>query len=40
MEVAIEFVSGLAIGFGLLYVILGAYVFFGSSSPNLALVLR
>jgi hypothetical protein len=29
-------VSGLAVGFGLLFIVLGAYVFFGISLPTLA----
>jgi hypothetical protein len=38
MEVTIEFVAGLAAGFGFLYLILGGYVFFTISLPNLGLL--
>jgi hypothetical protein len=35
-DIIVELVSGLAVGFGLLYLVLGAYVFFGISLPTLA----
>jgi hypothetical protein len=35
-DITVELVSGLAVGFGLLYLVLGAYVFFGISLPTLA----
>jgi hypothetical protein len=35
-EIIVELVSGLAVGFGLLFIVLGAYVFFGISLPTLA----
>ena len=38
MEVTIELVAGLAVGFGLLYLVLGGYVFFTISLPNLGLL--
>jgi hypothetical protein len=38
MEVTIELVAGLAAGFSLMYLILGAYVFFAISLPNLGLL--
>jgi hypothetical protein len=38
MEVTIEFVAGIAVGFGLLFLVLGGYVFFTISLPNLGLL--
>jgi hypothetical protein len=35
-DIIVELVSGLAVGFGLLYLVLGAYVFFGISIPTIA----
>jgi hypothetical protein len=35
-DVLVEFVSGIAVGFSLLYLVLGAYVFFGISLPTIA----
>ena len=35
-DIIVELVSGLAVGFGLLYLVLGAYVFFGISLPTIA----
>jgi len=35
-DVIVEFTSGIAVGFSLLYLVLGAYVFFGISIPTIA----
>jgi hypothetical protein len=38
MEISIEFVAGIMAGVGLLYLVLGGYVFFTISLPNLGLL--
>jgi hypothetical protein len=35
-DATVEFIAGMASGFGLLYLVLGAYVFFGISIPTIA----